>query len=232
MPLALNQSSAEVTLTVGNGSGMPGSSDNQVPINLENVGDQARGVIIDICDENNHLTCARCSSTERTLGFNCMASELDNGCARIILISLSDDIIEQGSGPLFTLHYEVSEGAPSNGCSDLIPENEKVTDEDGHTLPASLKGGHFHFVIWGDVYPQESPPSIPVCGDGIVGIYDIMEEINFVMGIVNPSECQAVRADVPNGKPPHCENPDGTISIYDAMVVIDKTLGRANCCSP
>ena len=217
---------SQVTLDIGNGSGIPGSSDNLVTINLGNLNDKVKGISVDVCDVDNYLTCTGCDITGRTSGFNCIPSELANGCVRVILLSFSGDSIEEGNGPIFTLKCDVSGGAPSSGCVTLTPENETVFNEFGHSLFAALDTGQFCFLIRGDVYP----PDNPVFGDGVVNTYDVQEEINFITGMVDPSDCQVIRADVPNGTPPYCDIPDGEITIFDALVIINKALGKANCC--
>jgi len=221
---------SQVTLDVGDGSGIPGSSDNPVNVSLENLSDKVRGITVDVCDIDNYLTCTRCEITDRTPGFWCSTNELANGCVKIILASFSGEVIEKGIGPIFTLYYNVLEEAPSAGCVTLTPENEKVYNESGNSLSTFLDASQFCFLIYGDVYPRESFPDNPVCGDGIVNVYDIMEMISFVIGTVDPSGCQAVRADVPNGMPPYCDAPNGEVTISDAVVIVDKVLGKANCC--
>jgi len=230
LTVSLSLSQADIKLTVGNGSGIPSSSDNPVEVSLENINDKVRGISIDLCDADNYLTCTGCGTTDRTPGFRCLTEELSNGCVRVILVSFSSDLIEEGEGPIFTLYYEVSEGVPLDTCVTIPPENEEVFDELGYSLSAFLDAGQFCFLICGDVYPRESLPDNPFCGDGVVDFYDVMEEIKFLMDIVEPSECQTMRANVPNGTPPYCHTPDGKIDILDALVIIDKAFGRANCC--
>ena len=96
----------------------------------------------------------------------------------------------------------------------------------------------FAVVECGDVYPRDSFPGASDCGDGVVNEFDILEEMDFLLGTAEPSDCQKARADMPNGKPPYCGNPsgasncesDGRINIFDVLVINDKALGRANCC--
>ena len=68
-----------VTIEIGEGSGIPGSSDNPVEVSLTNLNDKVKGISVDICDMNNYLTCTGCKTTDRSTGFNCIPSELDNG---------------------------------------------------------------------------------------------------------------------------------------------------------
>jgi len=86
------------------------------------------------------------------------------------------------------------------------------------------------FIQCGDVYPLECLPDQPNCGNGAVDIFDILEEVDFVLGIATPSDCQATRADVPHGTHPYCTAPNGAIYVLDVLVIIDMALGKANCC--
>jgi len=221
---------SQVTIGIKEGSGIPGSAHHPVGVTLENINNRVKGVKADVCDVGNYLACTGCEVTYRVSGFSCSINELENGCVRVLLFSTQGFLIEKGSGPIVTLYYDVLEEAPSTACVNLAPDNIKISDEFGYSLTALLDTGNFCFLIRGDVYPRESPPDNPICGDGVVGMYDVVEEINLVMGIVDPSDCQTVRADVPNGIPPYCDPPNGEITIFDALVIIDKTLGKANCC--
>ncbi len=132
--LALSQSSAETTLTVGDGSGLPGSLENPITVSLNDPNDEARAVQIDVCDVDDFLSCTTCDTTEHTTDFSCSTNELPNGCCRIVLFSLGDDFIEEGSGPLFTINYDVLAGAPSGNCIELNPEGIEIADETGEPL--------------------------------------------------------------------------------------------------
>lgn len=144
--LPLSQA-ADITLTVGDGSGSPGSGDNQVTVSLENQNDKVKGVQMDICDEGDYLSCSECEVTERSTGLICETNEVD-GCCRVLLISLSGDLIEEGTGSIFTLEYNVSEEAPVGDCIDLSLEKEKVSGESGEISPeeVAVESGKFCFL--------------------------------------------------------------------------------------
>ena len=104
-PLSVSQ--AVVILTVGDGSGLPGSTDRPVDVSLANPDDIVRGIQMDICDVDDFLTPVRndnppeydeCESTDRTAGFSCLVNELPNGCCRILLFSDAGTLIEEGEG--------------------------------------------------------------------------------------------------------------------------------------
>jgi len=108
----LSLSQAEITLTIGNGAGYPGSEGNQVDISLDNQDDEVGGVQIDICDVDDYLSCTECNLTERTVDFTCLCYEQKNGCAGVVLYSPTCNFIDKDTGPIFSISYNVSEEAP------------------------------------------------------------------------------------------------------------------------
>ena len=69
----LSLSQAEVTLTVGNGSGAPGTSDNPLSVSLDNSV-VVTGMQMEVCEspETPNLTCTGCETTDRApSGFSC-----------------------------------------------------------------------------------------------------------------------------------------------------------------
>ena len=84
----------------------------------------------------------------------------------------------------------------------------------------------------GDVEPADDPINQGWdCGDSDVDIFDILQEVEFIIHVEDPDVCQAVRADVPTGTPPNCDPPDGEIDVADLIVIVDMALGRQDCCS-
>jgi len=148
---------APLFLTLGEGSGLPGSSNNPVEISLTNPGDPVRAISVDVCDVDNYLDCTGCQPAGRTpAGFSCFYENLTNGCVRIIAInSGSPDPIPVGEGPVLELSYRVSRGAPSSGCRDLNPEGVSVLGEDAGGNPVELtviagKGSFCFYVCTSD----------------------------------------------------------------------------------
>jgi hypothetical protein len=124
--------SAQIILDIENGYGLPGQTNSLVSVNLNNPVDEISGVQVSICDVDDYLYCTGCETTERTSGFLCVCSEVD-GCANVILLDLGGDVFARGSGPIFTLAYEVSPLAPLGECRVLHPESLNVADE--NTVP-------------------------------------------------------------------------------------------------
>ena len=228
--------SQAVTLSIGDGSGIPGSTGNQVAVSLENQNDSVGVVQVDVCDVDDYLSCTTCETTERTSNFRCSAYEQKNGCVGVVMLSLTCDFIDEGTGPIFTLYCDISREAPPGECRDLNPENEMVSDMFGNELPVDTSPGNFCFHGCGDIYPPASAPGASDCGDGDVNLVDLITAVNFSLSSETPDDCQRVRADVPTGTPghgplPYCSPPDGVINVLDIMVIIDMALDRQDCCS-
>ena len=142
-------SSEDVLITVGDGSGSPGSSNNQVTVYLQNLNNKVKGLQVEICDEGNYLATTKCAVTGRTSEFDCLANKLRKGCDRIIIFS-TESLIEQGEGPIAIINYDVSERAPPGECIDLNVKLKgkgatKVSDENNKPLTAGAEPGEFCF---------------------------------------------------------------------------------------
>ena len=136
---------ADVTLTVGNSSGLPGSADNPVEVSLDNPDDPVGSIQMDVCDGDDYLSCTECETTERTSGFLCSTEEQANGCCRLILFDLGGGSITEGKGSVCTIKYNVSEEAPSEECTNLNPEELSMRDENEQLLQVTAEPGEFCF---------------------------------------------------------------------------------------
>ena len=148
---------ADVTLTVGDGEGAPGSSGNPVAVSLDNPIEVKGGLQLDICDVDNYLTPVlnddpppqykHCNTTERTTSFECTVNELSSGCCRVLLFSTSESntVIGEGTGSIFSLEYDVSGEAPPGGCRELNPEGIVITDVNSAQLDVESVPGVFCF---------------------------------------------------------------------------------------
>ena len=166
---------ADTTLIVGNASGLPGSPNNSVTVNLDNPDDKVGGVQLDICKLDNYLTCTNCEITERTNLFRCTFVEGPNDCDRILIFSVEPDTdIQEGDGPIAVLKYTISETAPVGECRNLDPEGAKVADEYNVSLGVESLPGQFCFA-------SESPASIPTTSQwGIIIFMTIVLGIGVV----------------------------------------------------
>jgi hypothetical protein len=202
---------------------------------LDNPGNLVGGIQFDICDDPDCIECIDCELTERTVMFDCVVLELENGCCRVILFCKNPGCaINPGLCDIVTVVMQTKEDAPPECGTDCIVEtieNIVVSDYDGFQIAGAGIGGEICPVVCGDVCPPGGGANIGDCGDGVVDIYDIMCEVDFALTATTPNICQAARADVPTGTPPNCAAPDGSINILDIMVLIDMALNRQDCCS-
>jgi hypothetical protein len=132
----------DVTIDVGNGSGVIGSSSNIVEVVLTNLNDAVGGLGVDVCDVGDNLTCTGCNALNRAVfgdkSYSCTANEIA-GCCKVALIDLNDPPlgpITTGSGSILEIAYTV-EGA-STGYKTLSPEDILVQDDS--TPPNELYG--------------------------------------------------------------------------------------------
>ncbi len=137
---------AQVTLTVGDGSGYRGSHNNPVGVSLNNSGDKVKQVLLDVCDTDDYLDVLRCDTTSRSSdGFGCQVISLPSGCARVVLSS-PGGVIDLGSGDIVTLRYNVDSGAPAGQSRALSPQNIFIKDEFDSILTVTPVSGDFTFL--------------------------------------------------------------------------------------
>ena len=202
-----------------------------------------------MCIANDNIVCTACMVNEdRTPEYICSSAEITDpldsgyGCCRVALYSTEPgNLIQQKSGTVATIKYDIGEELTSKDQIVLWPYRIKVSDQFNEYLCACPRPGKIEFRICGDVYPQDCY-ECQTCGDGIVDIFDILEEIDIILDFQTASECQKMtyHGDVPLGMPPYCGNPagvtppncetDGIIDIFDVLVIIDKAMSKKNCC--
>jgi len=121
---------ADVTLSLGNGSGRPGSSNNAVEVSLDNPSDIVIALQLDICGADDYATCSSCNLTVRSEGdgVECAISDFGNGCCRVLVFDRLAPYhpILEGSGPITTLMYDVSPEAPLGSCQNLSLEHVEI----------------------------------------------------------------------------------------------------------
>ena len=129
-------------IAVGDGAASPGTKNISVNVTMDNA-DPVRGIQMDICDDGDYLTCTGCETSMRTSALNCQFNELTNGCARVILVSLGGDSIDAGTGPIFSINYDVADAAPSAECINLTPGETKASDENNDPVGVTTEAGEF-----------------------------------------------------------------------------------------
>jgi len=209
---------------------------------LDNPNDLVGGLQFDLCeydvadDPIDCMECIDCELTERTTMFNCTIFEKPNGCCSVLLFCMNPGCaINPGVCDIVTVVYTtlpLSTECPGTHCITHVPESIIVSDYDGFSLTAEGLPGDACPLVCGDVCPPDDPLIDGWdCGDGIIDIYDIMCEVDLALTATAPDDCQLPRADVPNGTPPTCGDPDGEINILDIMVITDMAMNRSDCCT-
>ena len=208
----------------------PGDINLQVPVGMKNPSDEVVAIETLLLDEADSLICTGCiPDPVRASDFICLAFEqtdMENyGRCKVIMVPLSGGVILEGDGAVLTVDYQVVE--PIDGCIDLEFRDTLIADINQDPVKVceiEETDDDICSIRCGDVYPRED------CGDGVINIFDILDEIDFVLGILEPSDCQALQANVPTSLPPLCDDPDDEINIFDVLVLIDLALGKSNCC--
>ena len=215
----------------------------EVPVSLVNYDHHIRALSLDICgcEGDDNLQCSGCmSNPSRANDFTCVATEQADGCCRVVLYSLDPSaLILQGSGPVLNVVY--SNTGEVADCVCLSAMNRQVSDQFNEELCSCQGPGEVCFKSCGDIYPQDcvgGACGASSCGDGVVDIFDVMEAVDIILGLQEPTDCQTERANVPNGMPPYCGEPagvpncarDADIDMLDVLVIMDVARGKFNCC--
>ena len=133
---------------MSNGSGLPGSTGNSVPVSLDTLSVDVITIQMDVCDVDDMLTCTGCDIAGRTPGaYACYATEQADGCCRVVLCMIVSFgcVIEAGTGPVYTINYDVSPGAPAGACRQLDPRNIAVAALQIPSLAVDAIPGNFCF---------------------------------------------------------------------------------------
>jgi hypothetical protein len=136
---------ADVTLSIGSGSGSPGSTNNIVEITIDNPAQAIKGIQADICDEGNYLQGVACEPVGSASEFTCAHNELADGCFRIMLLSLTGNVIPEDAGHIINVSYNVSVSAPEGRCANLTAKEVKVSNEEKTSLITAMENGSFCF---------------------------------------------------------------------------------------
>jgi hypothetical protein len=215
----------------------------EVPVNLVNYDHHVKALSFDIygCDGDDNLQCTGCmSDSYRSSDFTCAATEQADGSCRVVLFSLDPSaLILHGAGPVLNVTY--SNTGEVSDCVCLSAMNRQVSDRFNEELCSCQGPGEVCFKSCGDIYPQDCVGGAcgsSTCGDGVVDIFDVMEAVDIILGLQEPTACQTERANVPNGKPPYCGEPagvmncerDADIDMLDVLVIMDVARSKYNCC--
>jgi hypothetical protein len=240
----------KVIIDLGETTAQPNSESSLVDIDMVNLDHSVRALTMDVagCTGPDNLVCTSCvADPDRALAFTCSANEQPNGSCRIVLYSTNPAaVITQGRGTIAQIVYEagpeLEDLCGDDACIDLCAINVKASDQFNEDLCTCTESGEVCFVTCGDIFPQDciggTCGAQTCCGDGVIDLFDILEGVDIILGLQTATACQIGNGDVPNGMPPYCGNPagtpncegDGDIDIFDVLVMIDKALGKMNCC--
>ena len=245
----------------------PEAGSVELAINLTNPEHHVRAIQMDIEEctgGEDNLECTECViDPNRALEFTCSVNEQPDGSCRMVMYSTNPAaLITQADSPGSTIATVILDAVdPQRGdCVCLTPVDIELSDQFNEDLCACQDPGEVCFKNCGDIYPQDcigGPCGGDLsCGDGVVDLFDILEAVDIILGLQDPTCCQIDNGDVPNGMPPYCGEPAGTpncqntsdldglgacdpydiasyidrVSIFDVLVIIDKALGKSNCC--
>jgi hypothetical protein len=191
---------ADVTLTIGNGSGFPGAQDNQVEVSMNNPGNSVSSLQLDITDADNYLICTGCTRDEvRAPNFNCAVQEQSGGECRVVMFHQNPaQNIDPGAGAIFTIDYAVNGNAPSGDCRGLTLAEVKVLDADKNLLDTASVPGEFCFSVC---------TASGECDDGNVCTNDTCETGQCVYACNAPTVNDPCCADPACASYPVCINP-------------------------
>jgi hypothetical protein len=240
----------KVIIDLGETTAQPNTESALVDVDMVNLDHSVRAITLDVvgCTGDDNLVCTQCLiDPDRTLDFTCSANEQADGSCRIVVYSTDPSaVITQGRGTIAQIVYsagdELDDLCGDDACIDLCATNVKVSDQFNEDLCTCQESGEVCFVTCGDIFPQDciggTCGAATCCGDGVIDLFDILEGVDIILNLQTATECQIGNGDVPNGMPPYCGNPpgtpncegDGDIDIFDVLVMIDKALGKMNCC--
>jgi hypothetical protein len=242
----------QIIVDIGETTIQPNTESAALDINLINPEHSVRAITLDIaeCDTAypaDNLVCTECViDPDRALQFTCSANEQADGSCRVVLYATNPAaLIAEGRGTIAQVLYSAGpevEPCGDAACIDLCAVNIKKSDQFNEELCPCTNPGEVCFRTCGDIYPQDclggNCGAVNCCGDGVIDLFDILEAVDIILNLQTATVCQIGNGDVPNGMPPYCGNPSGTpncetdgdIDIFDVLVMIDKALGKMNCC--
>jgi len=159
---ASSSHSEDVFLAIGSGSGDPGAKNIPITVTLDNSTDRVKGISFKIYYKGNqpHLPVTKCEGIGRASELSC---QYNNGIQHIMLmlVSLGNDVIEEGTGSVLRFYYNVPAEADPGQVIDLKPTDIKVSSDirvgpPRNTLkPLSVVAEKGSFIITGESDEEE-----------------------------------------------------------------------------
>jgi hypothetical protein len=215
----------EVVVTVEDGSGSPGSTDNPVTISADNQSQNqtpiAAGEFRVVYDGSIGLDLVDVDTTSRSSGFAVDWTKDRSKSllveVHILLYSLSDATIAPGTGPILELLFDVDSAAQAGDSSTLSFSQVLLSDQQGHGLPVDYTDtGQF---------TTGCDKDGDINDDGAVNVFDVQVLLNMILHQPQPDPnlygldwwCRGDLAPPPNG--------DNQWDIYDLQRLICTILG-------
>ena len=126
------------TVTIGNIAGEQGET---VVLNLDmNNADPVGGLQMDIIDESGSLTYTSIAAIGRAAEFTVSASMISEWTTRLIMYSISGDVVVPGDDTIVEITYQILEDAPI-GTFGLIYDAPVLSDAMGNPMPIDVING-------------------------------------------------------------------------------------------
>lgn len=204
-------------LTVGNGSGTPGSTGNKVSVYLDNtVAGDVAGLQFDLLFDGSVLSVSDVARTVRTDSstmhyFGWIVHGSDT--LRVVISGLAGQTISPGTGSIADIFFDVDPGAAAGDYLLTLPESR--------ALVVGPPAYEYCDVTANGVFTVYSYVVGDVNGDGQINVLDVLAVINHILGIQPLSGDALLRADC---------NGDGDINVLDALGIVNVILGITPAC--
>lgn len=214
-----------VVVTIEDGSGPPGTSENTILVSADNqsLNDTpiAAGEFRLVYDSSIGLTLTDVRTTDRTQGFAVSWSldeaDASSAQAHVLLYSTAGATIASGTGPILQLVFDVDAAAEAGTSSSLHFSNFLLSDQLGNTIPVdSSDAGQFLIGCKKDG---------DINDDGNINVFDLQILINMILHSPQPDTalypadwwCRGDLQPQPDG--------DGQWNVFDLQRLICLILG-------
>ena len=160
---------ADVLVSIGDGSGSREANNHKVTVSLDTAG-PVKGLELRISDQGNFLDCKACQAVDRAADCNCNASEHRFGYA-VIELFCTGRSIEEGTGPVLNILYDVKERAAAGDCYTLIGADKNSFASDVNKRRLSVKSVPGEFCVTGGGGDETTTaPATTTAGGGTTSI--------------------------------------------------------------